>query len=776
MNPDDFNERKLKPRPITASGRALLALMRLSDITENRLQEKVRALYLQRELHEVSSALMRPCPDAARLVVASEYERLTDAVVFRERNGYFEPCYSIKDLGDPSPMDTACLIGASFLVRAQRSDLTEPEVIDISAQMGHEIVKAISGLSAWQIDFPVPDAFWHGEAFPGNLKLNVLFELMALGSSAQLQQRSVLDVVRHLRREMLERRNADPLDRSLSLPVTLFGYARRRNISERGTAALEYATHGFEAELQESIEDIERKCNNIDLNGYPVSFMRLDLFSAAQETAETVSRGSHFLSLLDTSRERATTDPLVVSAVPISRGDLELRLDALRIGVWRDSGAFVYGTEWVTKPRETMQMLTNMLTDIGQSENIPVCVHPQILSKEVPTAVNATLYPTRSGDWLDPKVAQAGAGAHLLKTVNWTYPGLDDLDEARMRNLPMPRRFLAAGLVEMIQQHYVPDVYRKLKELLSDLSFSDELVTDELVKAFPTFAELLHNAPHGALPTDAEISALRWHWTKSPLFLIRPELTERLQLTDLGLDVEASFAIMPYPLFYIHFPGGRSDLSWVDVSEESLKVTGAFVHQHGMASAEPGRPRILDILFCADSTDPQSEAWGFVDLRLTIEDEAETLEQVFQRWVASNKPEEMDDEWVAFSRILIDEVLKILVYLGMRDARKEDRPERTKFLKTASNKTPGQRLTTAAKARWLFDYIYVGPEESVDNIAATGLTNRKVKPHFRRGHRHTVCYGRGREQRRLALYPPVIVNADMIGHGVEIRPKDYIVR
>lgn len=70
-----------------------------------------------------------------------------------------------------------------------------------------------------------------------------------------------------------------------------------------------------------------------------------------------------------------------------------------------------------------------------------------------------------------------------------------------------------------------------------------------------------------------------------------------------------------------------------------------------------------------------------------------------------------------------------------------------------------ERLATAISVVSFSQEVKLHREERARETGE--LTSREMSPHWRRGHWHTVLHGVGKTQRKLVLFPPVLVRGDL---------------
>jgi hypothetical protein len=770
----------LPKKKIGRKGEALLAAMRAySPEQQAELESHVVRLYTEHELHEVSAALYYTAPDEAIKIVSETYEKLTDSFFFELTEDELSPIYKSTNLdgeGKVKSGQIAWLILAPIVIDKTWGEITLPEIRGIANEAASKLKAIVPQFSEWKIDFPGAEAITWSPMFPSKLKLHLLMDLVKHSIHSQWGFESeVLKLSRETELLSYTTNMQDITMKECKVVFSLYGVISKQTLGGEACDLLQNAP--WAAEFENEIRTITNSKFDIPINEVSTSYsiQSLDRYGQSAKLASHLRRKLQFASSLRIARERANYEEIVVIATPIllDRKDRR-RFEEFQIGIWRKTGPFLYGLAWVVFYDTTSSEIIKTLRDLSVEENFTLIINAPAPRSSVPTTRSGLQYQNQQGIWKDPELALAGDGASLIKSVNWI--GLEDeiVDNQNYRQTPLPHRLISAGLIDHIQSHYAPKVYQTLKQLCSDISLSDEDVWMGLEQEFPQFRDLISNAPYAAMPEFPAYWSARLHWSKSPTIVVRQTLNERLIMTDLGLDIESQFLVLPYNFFYLHFEDARSDLQW---EENGLVATieGAFIHQHGSSNAANGRQRIVEI-GCMASTD-SGEQLFYLDVRLVIEDEGEMLESVMKRTRDMMDPAP-DDQWWKFMLSVIEEIVKVMIYLGTKDARREDRPERTRFLEGINKKSASQKTRALIKANELYDYILVGPEKAFDEITAPGLSGKKVKPHFRRGHRHTVSYGRVRELKRIEMFPPVIINAHLIGsaEGYSIVPKNYQIK
>ena len=456
-------------------------------------------------------------------------------------------------------------------------------------------------------------------------------------------------------------------------------------------------------------------------------------------------------------------------------------VEELRIGLWKGGDAFAFGTEWIFMSGAPKAPYEDLLAYVCKELNLP---HVRVQTRDADGLdAHGHMYPAASGEWLDPKTALAGSGAELIKSVNWREyeeiaegeDGVPD-DEASATILPAPVTVINQGLVEVVQEHYSPKMYAAIKELFADTRLSEEAVLRSLEGRFPTFRDLMCHAPTAAMPAPHEVMTLRLHWAKAPLFVVKETLSQRMAMTDMGLDVEGSLVPTPYPMQYLHFESPRQDVCWNAGPDGDLEVSlsGVYVHDHPGDQDSGGVWRVIDLgIVGMDSTG----TLGFSDLRLAFNNKSSTLGDALVLW-RDGGDERPSEQWVEVMERVSVEVAKVLIYVGSTEARRVEMKLRSNLIARLKGKSAGQRLKAQDELRRIYDYILIGPVEAFEDGGVSSTSGAKKAPHHRRGGLRAVACGPGWTERRMRLFPPVIVNKHLLGQDPAgwPRPKNYRVK
>jgi hypothetical protein len=120
---------------------------------------------------------------------------------------------------------------------------------------------------------------------------------------------------------------------------------------------------------------------------------------------------------------------------------------------------------------------------------------------------------------------------------------------------------------------------------------------------------------------------------------------------------------------------------------------------------------------------------------------------------------------------LINNMVKVFLYLGLKDARREMSSEYSDALKRLGAVGPKKQAKLQRHIASLYDHITVGPA-SVPAIPPAPGTAGIRAPHWRRGHFRAQPCGPARSSRKLIFVAPILIHADRLGSQAP-PPKAY---
>lgn len=120
---------------------------------------------------------------------------------------------------------------------------------------------------------------------------------------------------------------------------------------------------------------------------------------------------------------------------------------------------------------------------------------------------------------------------------------------------------------------------------------------------------------------------------------------------------------------------------------------------------------------------------------------------------------------------LINNMVKVFLYLGLKDARKELKPEHSIALKRLAGVGPKKQAKLRRRLNALYDRIMVGPASTPGVMPPPGTHGIRA-PHWRRGHFRAQPCGPARSSRKLIFVAPVLIHAGRLGDTAP-PPKTY---
>lgn len=263
--------------------------------------------------------------------------------------------------------------------------------------------------------------------------------------------------------------------------------------------------------------------------------------------------------------------------------------------------------------------------------------------------------------------------------------------------------------------------------------------------------------PHGTLFLLAETLFLAS--PASSIFEVHSELATQLLATDFTHDqpIPARFCRLPVdqPIF-IHVPAPPSALD-VASAHDALPLSGYYLRE---AHAEGCRILEMIAVSCPPAGDTTCDADNYLFIDVPVVDEDEPLLPLFEKAdrrarELAGQPDRPDLRSPVLPHLAF--VAKLLVYLGMREARQTVHPERTEALAAAHRLGPRKREGALRRADRLHDYVRIAAPAAPSEDIHTGSAGHAPLPHSRRGHFRLARCGSGRLDRRLVWIRPTLV-------------------
>lgn len=373
-------------------------------------------------------------------------------------------------------------------------------------------------------------------------------------------------------------------------------------------------------------------------------------------------------------------------------------------------------------------------------------------------------------------------------------------DEPGLLRLPHPARLQALGWENVLRFQF-DSVWSELAPMLEGTGpfeaafarFGDHPVINEIVAASQASACTVN-----AGPLRIQMLFLRYLAWAGSVFEATPALSDMLHASDLG-EVPASLVRAPYPIVYvgfgpdcglsIHASDGIYPAEGAYVMEERYRASRAVTVSDSLFDAlrlNEGEPlRALTFLVTGSPQGRQNalDDMGYINtLFVRANDEDRPLSQLLEEDLDLHRKlthtHEMDlDMPEALTNDLdaaITHAAKILLYTASRQARLSTRPDRSDIERRLHRTKGGKRAKLERRLHRAYDRVVVGPEQMPAEASSADASTARgpVRPHWRRGHFHTVAHGPGRRLRRVEWFSPTLVRADRL-HDEAPAAKSY---
>lgn len=240
---------------------------------------------------------------------------------------------------------------------------------------------------------------------------------------------------------------------------------------------------------------------------------------------------------------------------------------------------------------------------------------------------------------------------------------------------------------------------------------------------------------------------------------------DRMRATDFGDDVPAEYFRTPFDVCYFEFGSQRDfPLEMVDPDSGVHRVEGAYLFE-GRAPRDWGNPaselvRCFEVMVVGSPVGKSGHLDdSFIYGSFGITDEGASIVAQMDKAVAAFRAQ--------FRRVLNDHVFrdvvahlaKILVYLGSRNARQEERRDGTAAALSLARGS--QKPKAVRRAALAYDRIVVGPEHQARSMASGDTPCSTTRAtHWRRGHLRMQRCGV-----RLSDVRPVWIEPVLVGCG-----------
>lgn len=251
------------------------------------------------------------------------------------------------------------------------------------------------------------------------------------------------------------------------------------------------------------------------------------------------------------------------------------------------------------------------------------------------------------------------------------------------------------------------------------------------------------------------------------------ETTQALDTLLLHSDLDDSLPMRlfspPFPAQYLRLDRAvAAQFQTEDDRAHRRWVDGIFCFLTTMpAPEEPsGVATILELVIVYNTNDV---GVGTHMLRAPIRSaEQSVIEWVSAIFLAHNGKHTADDD--ALAR-LVNYMVKVFLYLGLKDARREIGTEYSAAVKRMTALGPKKQAKAQRRLASLYDRITVGPA----SLSAAPVTQDDAaprSPHWRRGHFRLQPCGPAWGDRKLIFVAPILIRADRLSDGMP-RPKTY---
>ena len=245
-----------------------------------------------------------------------------------------------------------------------------------------------------------------------------------------------------------------------------------------------------------------------------------------------------------------------------------------------------------------------------------------------------------------------------------------------------------------------------------------------------------------------------------------PALESLLVNSDIDLSLPMSMVALPYAAQYLHF--GELAMRHLNTPNSNMRghvFDGVFCF-FCPRKVVPGRWR-LELILISKRDDRYS---GQVTLAGETDRGNTSLGQ-WMEWVLGAAVGRLDDDCREAMLAVVSYVVKVFLYMGLKNARHVDHNDLDDALKRATGLGERKRAKLLKRTASLYNAITVGPESLPSQATSCG-GGASVAPHWRRGHFRMQPYGPGWQERKLIFVAPVLIHADQM-QGELPAPKVY---
>jgi hypothetical protein len=416
-------------------------------------------------------------------------------------------------------------------------------------------------------------------------------------------------------------------------------------------------------------------------------------------------------------------------------------------------------------------------------------------------SLETMVLPCADGKYRNTNVAYFGRRAWGFKRFDWDTgwnfdgPAFES-DEAvrKLGQLPHPIAMQVAGVETALSEHYEKDILGALEAQMERPGRASRSAIEHLMVDRPELAELndmqlnqsmnfdtdWYAPSDGISPPEGVYCAAHWKRVSGVLMVARRSLLDRLEETSIEKGFPVKSLKLPYPDIYFHF---ERPIKHQRADGLSFILTGFYASEEEASDGTGMRVMTLTYTYLYDR---EVMRVGGLDVMIAIEpnDTRDLTEVVYERRARINstasKLSDSDQESLQFTNDTLVTAAKVVLYTTLRNARMTEVSDRSRLLDQMRNLKGSKRDKLRGRIAQAYDYIAIGPEESMDSEgaaelrAAHALEARGIKPHWRRGFYRTQHFGTGRALSYDVWIPPVLVNGHLVDGAPPVR-KDYIL-
>jgi hypothetical protein len=309
---------------------------------------------------------------------------------------------------------------------------------------------------------------------------------------------------------------------------------------------------------------------------------------------------------------------------------------------------------------------------------------------------------------------------------------------------------------------------------MSNAFIEDELTSNIAVKlledpANARLKQLLYTANLNGSGTEvgnsyAALAYLRQSMYPQPYFVIDDALVEMLENTDIVNDIPVSVLQMPFARFYVEFGKNRdSNLRLPNIQSGSHILEGCYCEKGVNGVLGEG----IFVLLTASplgKSGPLDDATHSIFIPIDDPDRSikDALDITFKKGQALSKKNGLNLTPVEFLDDVLADVMflvKVLLYIGLPEARREQHNDKTNWFKASSAlKSNAKKAKAAKRGNGLVDHILISA--TIAATTAQGATGKSVKSHWRRGHYRMQAHGVQRALRKVLFIKPTLVHGE----------------